>query len=86
MFVKRDHKKFGRFLREQRLKLKMSQPQIARVVGCHTQFISNIERGICAPPLKVLKVLTKLYKLSPNELIRRIINEQKNYLKKNLTK
>ena len=84
MFVKRDHKKFGKFLKAQRISLKISQTDAAKVAGCHAQFISNIERGLCAPPFELLKVLIGLYKLNPNSIVQRILSDEKDFLKKNL--
>ena len=32
-----------------------SQAEIAESLGVHAQFISNVERGVCAPSLNMLK-------------------------------
>jgi transcriptional regulator with XRE-family HTH domain len=84
LLLKRDFRKFGKFLKKRRIKAKLTQMDVAKNLGCHSQFISNIERGLCAPPFKTLKTLTELYRINSGELIKLIIREEKNYLEKML--
>jgi len=85
VLIKYNNKKFGKFLKSQRIKSKMSQIAVSRKFGyTSAQFISNFERGRCSAPLKVLKVLINLYNLNSNDLIHKIITEQKIFLRKNL--
>jgi transcriptional regulator with XRE-family HTH domain len=75
------HQNLGQYLREKRVNAGLTQAEIAGKLGYSSpQFISNFERGLCSPPLKNLKALVKLYKIDANELIRLIIDEQKNVL------
>jgi ribosome-binding protein aMBF1 (putative translation factor) len=81
------HIKFGAFLKRAREKKKLSQWEVARLVGYSTpQFISNLERGVSPPPLKVLKILVKAYEVDPKIVIKIIEEEQRKNLKKNLAK
>lgn len=60
---------FPTFLKEARLKSGLSQQDVAQTLNYTTaQFISNWERGVSAPPIDVLKTLSRLYKVSPQEL------------------
>ena len=75
------HQHLGQFLRDKRVDAGLTQAEIAGKLGYSSpQFISNFERGLCSPPLKNLKALVKLYKIDANELIRLILDEQKNVL------
>lgn len=51
----------GFLVKDARDALEMTQLELARKIGVHVQYISNIERGECPPPdaklLKLLKVL-----------------------------
>ena len=85
MSSKQNFIRLGKFLKEQRKRLNLSQRQVAKELGYHTQFVSNMERGLCAPPLKALTILIDLYKLNPDEIVRRIINEKKIYLNRFLS-
>lgn len=75
------HQNLGEYLRGKRVSAGFTQAEIATKLGYSSpQFISNFERGLCSPPLKNLKSLVKLYKIDANELIRLIMDEQKQVL------
>lgn len=75
----------GSKLKKAREDRKLSQLQVSKVLGYSSpQFISNFERGLCAPPIDKLKVLIKLYNLSAEDMIELIMVEQERLLRKNL--
>lgn len=75
------HQNLGRYLRTKRVSSGLTQAEIADRLGYSSpQFISNFERGLCSPPLKNLKVLVRLYKIDAQELIRLILDEQRQVL------
>lgn len=47
----------------------MTQAELAKKVGMHLQFISNIERGICLIPPKKVKKFSKTLHIWTNTLI-----------------
>lgn len=58
-----DRKRIGLYLKKQRTMLGLSQKEVAKRIGLQSsQFISNIERGICATPLEVLRKFLDIYK------------------------
>ena len=75
----------GGFLQAKRLKANLSQGEVATKLGYSSpQFISNFERGLCAPPLTKLKLIVKLYDLNPDELVRLMLKEQERHIRKAL--
>ncbi|MFP5518296.1 MAG: helix-turn-helix domain-containing protein [Bdellovibrionia bacterium] len=67
----------GHFLKEKRELAGLSQKDVATKLGYSTpQFVSNWERGISTPPLKTLKKIGDLYKVSPDELFNVTLNYQ----------
>ncbi|MCB0378100.1 MAG: helix-turn-helix transcriptional regulator [Bdellovibrionales bacterium] len=61
---------FNEFLREQREAAGLSQKEVATKLGYSSaQFISNWERGISAPPVKILRKLAKLYNVKDATLL-----------------
>jgi transcriptional regulator with XRE-family HTH domain len=57
------------FLKQAREKAEISQRQVADELGYQSaQFISNWERGISSPPMKTLKQLGELYRVSAEDL------------------
>jgi len=63
-------KKFGRKVREIRLEKKMSQGDVAKILGVHRTYISGIERGMRNPSLITLEKIAKALKVSIDNLIK----------------
>ena len=64
-----DVTKFGKALREIRLKKKMSQGDIAKKLGVHRSYISGLERGKRNPSLLTIKKMAKAIGVEPKELL-----------------
>lgn len=64
----------GNELRRLRLKHGLTQAELAKKLGdVHTQFVSNWERGLCAPPTHVMGKLSKI--LTPSTWDRNQLRE-----------
>ncbi len=75
----------GDFLQSKRVKAGLSQGDVATKLGYSSpQFISNFERGLCAPPLNKLKLLVQLYDLNGDEVLRLMMKENEKHLRKSL--
>lgn len=61
--------KFGKKVREIRLRKKLSQGDIARILGVHRSYISGLERGVRNPSLLTVQKVAKALGISPKELI-----------------
>ena len=72
--------KMGQELKKLRLKTGLKQKEVAAQLGYSSpQFVSNWERGISSPPVKVLKQLAGIYNTNPERLfqkLRKAINDQ----------
>ncbi len=78
-------RKLGEYLREKRVKADLTQGFVAQKMGFTSpQFISNIERGLCSPPMDVLKRMIRLYKLRSPEVVRVLTRLQEEYFEKSL--
>lgn len=76
----------GIFLQQQRLKKGMSQGDVAKELGYSTnQFVSNWERGLCAPPLDSLAKLTTLCDINRDELMQVMMEDAKRQIEKKLS-
>lgn len=62
-------KKFGKKVREIRLKKRLSQGDISRRLNLHRSYISGIERGVRNPSLKVIQKIAKALEIDINKLI-----------------
>jgi transcriptional regulator with XRE-family HTH domain len=78
-------KVLGDFLQARRIKAGLSQGDVATKLGYSSpQFISNFERGLCAPPLNKLKMLVALYDLNGEEVMKLLLREHERHLRKSL--
>lgn len=64
-----DITKFGKALREIRLKKNLSQGDIAKKLGVHRSYISGLERGKRNPSLLTIKKMAKAIGVEPKELL-----------------
>lgn len=77
--------KLGSFLKEKREAAGISQAKVAKKLKYTTpQFISNWERGVSSPPVKVLKILSDMYGVSTDELFELVLEHSLEQLKKNM--
>lgn len=63
------NKKFGLFVAKKRGELKLTQSQLADLVGNNAQNISRLERGEVSPTLYWLNSLAKVFHISLSELV-----------------
>ena len=61
---------FGQAVRERRRELLLSQEALGFQAGIHRTYISQIERGVKSPSLKVIQVIAFALKTPMYELIR----------------
>lgn len=61
--------KFGQKLREIRLKKKMSQGDVARILDVHRSYISGLERGVRNPSLLTIQKVAKALNINAKDLI-----------------
>lgn len=60
---------FGKKLREARLKRKLSQGDITRILGVHRSYISGLERGRRNPSLLTIQKMANALRISPKDLM-----------------
>lgn len=67
-------KSLGEALKENRVRCKMTQEFVAETLGVSRQSVSKWENGSSDPNTSNLIALAKLYKISPEELLRCVEN------------
>jgi transcriptional regulator with XRE-family HTH domain len=73
-------KKLGKFLRDKRESVGLTQAEVAKYFKhSSSQFISNIERGLCAVPLHIMVEVLRMYKVSNKEFLNFIIDLEKTF-------
>lgn len=64
-------KKFGKKVKEIRLKKKMSQRDVAKLLKVHRSYVSGIERGVRNPSLKVIERVANALGVNIEEIIKK---------------
>lgn len=60
----------GQYLKEKRVESGYTQAELAGKLGdVHSQFVSNWERGLCAPPSHAFQDLIGILKLNREKLV-----------------
>lgn len=78
-------KDLGEYLRQRRMSVGLSQSEVSEALGYSSpQFVSNFERGLCAPPLTKMRHLMALYKIPRQEMTTLLLKEQKKYIEHHL--
>ena len=77
---------FGQYLKSAREAAGLSQKDVGNILGCHVQYISNIERSCAFPPISYLKKMSKLYKTNESELKGRFLTAMADRYRTNLIK
>ena len=70
----------SKLIKTARVDVGLSQAELARRIGCHGQFISNIERGKCSVPVKDLNTISVALMVSREKIRRAMINDYEAYL------
>ena len=60
---------FSKKLREARLKKKLSQGDVSRILGVHRSYISGLERGVRNPSLLTIQKVAKALGVRSKDLI-----------------
>lgn len=78
-----EYENLGKYLKEKRLQARHTQASLAEELkGVHNQFVSNWERGLCAPPSHSFDNLIKVLKLNRAELVEAMMADQESSIKK----
>ncbi len=83
----------GNFLKQKRVDANLTQRELASALGnMNSQFVSNWERGLCAPPSHCFQKLIDMLKINRDTLVHvmledsRVVIEAKVYKKRSKKK
>lgn len=84
MVKKKMFENIGSFLREKREERGLSQTEVAEALGVKPQFVSNWERGMSSPPLRLLRLVMKIYGIPDQQLVDFMLKQQEEFLRQQL--
>ena len=67
-------KKFGKVLKESRLRKSLSQEDLALECGLDRTFISMLERGVRQPSLSSIFIIAEALGIKPSRLVKNVEN------------
>lgn len=67
--AKCEFQNLGKLLKKTRMAAGFSQAQLAKKLKVHVQFVSNWERGICAPPSHCFQQTLDILKVSRQKVM-----------------
>lgn len=68
----------GNFLKHKRIEANLTQRELAHALGdMNSQFVSNWERGLCAPPSHCFQKLIELLKVNREQLVEVMLEDSK---------
>jgi len=75
----------GIYLREKRIESGLRQVDVSRAIGyTSAQFVSNVERGLCDPPLAVIGVWSDLVGANKNTVFNKMMNNYRGKVREGL--
>lgn len=69
-----DSKAFGARIQLYRVRAKMTQKELAEKLGCTSQHISAIERGVKTPTLETFVTMCNILQVQPNLLLQDVVD------------
>lgn len=67
----------GVYLKEKRLSAGFTQTELSQSLKVHVQFVSNWERGLCAPPSHCFHHLIDVLALSRDQVVNAMVSDSK---------
>ena len=72
-----DFQDLGLYLKEKRLSAGFTQTELSQSLKVHVQFVSNWERGLCAPPSHCFHHLIDVLELNCDLLVSAMVSDSK---------
>lgn len=72
-----EYQNLGIYLQTQRIKAKLTQAKLAELLKIHVQYVSNWERGICAPPSHCFQKALDILKVDRKKIVAAMLLDSK---------
>lgn len=82
-----EFKNLGNFLKKKRVGASYTQRELASALGnMNSQFVSNWERGLCAPPSHCFQKLIDLLKINRDSLVEIMLEDARSVIESKVYK
>lgn len=72
-----DYQNLGMYLKERRLAVGLTQAELSKKLKVHVQFVSNWERGACAPPSHCFQQALEVLEVDRDKVVKFMILDSK---------
>lgn len=72
-----EYQNLGTYLQTKRLEAKLTQATVSKRLKIHVQFVSNWERGLCAPPAHCFQQLLEILKVDRKKVVTAMLLDSK---------
>lgn len=72
-----DFQNLGTYLKEKRAQSGYTQTELSKILKVHVQFVSNWERGLCAPPSHCFHDIIDVLNLDREHLVEVMLTDSK---------
>ncbi len=77
----------GTYLKNKRVETNLTQKELAHSLGdMNSQFVSNWERGLCAPPSHCFQKLIELLKINREQLVSVMLEDSRSVIEAKIYK
>lgn len=76
-----DYRNLGKYLKAKRVSVGYTQSKLAEKLKVHVQFVSNWERGICAPPSHCFQQTLDILNADRNKVVSVMLLDSKKIIK-----
>lgn len=67
----------GNYLKERRIRVGLTQLELSQELKVHTQFVSNWERGTCAPPSHCFQRALEVLEVDKDKVVKLMVLDSK---------
>ena len=75
--MKAEFQNLGLYLKNRRLTVGLTQAELAQELKVHTQFVSNWERGTCAPPSHCFHQALDILEADRQKIVKIMVQDSK---------
>lgn len=72
----------GSYLKKGRMNVGLTQQELADELKLHGQYVSNWERGLCGPPLRLSEKVMTLLELDPKKYVQMLMKDTEQDIRK----
>lgn len=72
-----EYQNLGNYLQAKRIEAKLTQAKLAQLLKIHVQYVSNWERGVCAPPSHCFQKALDILKVDRQKIVAAMVLDSK---------